>query len=86
MTDTIRAALTAGTLPRIDHKAWAGRAIGDHTCVCCGLVIRRDDAEYESQALLGRYAHIACCTVWHRESARLVWADGAAPGAKAAGG
>jgi hypothetical protein len=74
----IRAALLDGALPRIDHKAWAGRAMGDHACICCGLVIGRDDAEYESQVLLGQYAHIACFTVWRAESARLEKAAGAA--------
>jgi hypothetical protein len=81
----IRAALLAGALPRINHKAWAGRAMGDHACICCSSVIARDDAEYESPALPGRYAHIACFTVWRAESARLEQADGGVPGATAAG-
>ena len=85
LIEEIRAALLDGALPRINHQAWARRAYGDHDCVCCGTRIRAGDAEYEPQVALGRYAHIVCFMVWRAESARLEQADGAAPGAMAAG-
>ena len=77
VTEVIRGALRAGALPQIDRRAWAGKAYGNHSCVCCSLHIPAGDAEYEPQGAPGRYAHIACFTAWHVESARLGQADGA---------
>jgi hypothetical protein len=79
VTETVRAALRAGALPRIDGRSWAGQAYGNHPCACCGSHIQAGDAEYEPQGAQGRYVHIACFTVWRVESARLEQGDGARP-------
>jgi hypothetical protein len=83
--EKIKAAIGAGTLPRIDHRVWAAKATGDRVCACCGAVIERETPEYEPQAGPGLYAHVACFTVWQTESARLDQVDGAAPSPIAVG-
>jgi hypothetical protein len=86
LRDKVSASLRAGTLPRIDHHAWAGKALGDHTCACCGMVIERDAAEHEPRAAPGLFAHVACFGAWYAESERLEQAGGdPSSGATAAG-
>jgi len=81
----IRAALEAGALPRIDRQTWAGKALGNHVCACCGRRIDASDVEYGPRVAPGRYAHIGCFTAWHMESALLAQPRDASPGAAAAG-
>ena len=80
LAETIRAALAAGTLPRIDRTLYAGRSHGDHACACCGLPIRRGEIEFQPQSTPSLYAHFACFNAWRHESDRMT-PDGAEPGA-----
>ena len=85
LNEKIRAALIAGTLPRVDFRLWAGKASGNRVCACCELPIARGQVEYEPQSAPGLYAHLPCFTVWRAESERRKKPRGSAPGATAAG-
>jgi hypothetical protein len=47
LRDRIRARVADGRLPVLSGSAGAGKAPGDHRCVCCHRTIRATTIEYE---------------------------------------
>ena len=77
--------MRAGLLPRIDLRAWAGKADGTHRCACCALPIRPDEVEYEPQSAPGLYAHVECFSAWRAGSDLVEHDRRREPGTAAAG-